>query len=63
MGTPPCAPAHNTGTSVPLTNGDNAGLGGGVASGTDMGLSRHVTGAFTVLIGGEPATRLTSATI
>ena len=53
-------PAHNLATSVPLTNGDNAGVATGVASGTVMGPRRHLTGAFTVLIQGMPATRLTS---
>jgi len=56
-------PAHNLGTTVPMTNGDNAGLATGVASGTVMGPSRHTTAAFTVLIAGMPATRLTSMTM
>jgi len=58
-----CAPAHNLSTTIPLTNGDNAGVATGVASGTVMGPSRHVTGAFTVLVGGIPATRLTSISL
>lgn len=58
-----CTPAHNLGTVVPLTNGDNAGVAMGVASGTVMGPSRHLTGAFTVLVGGMPATRLTSVSL
>lgn len=53
-------PQHNLGTVTPLTNGDNAGVATGVASGTVMGPSRHLTAAFTVLISGMPATRLTS---
>jgi hypothetical protein len=57
------APAHNLGTQIPLSNGDNAGVATGVASGMVMGPRRHLTAAFTVLIGGMPATRLTSATI
>ncbi|MGC3997857.1 MAG: DUF4150 domain-containing protein [Anaeromyxobacter sp.] len=57
------APAHNLGTVVPLTNGDNAGVLTGVASGTVMGPGRHLTGAFTVLVGGMPATRLTSVAL
>ena len=57
------APAHNLGTSIPMTNGDNAGLATGVASGTVMGPSRHLTGAFTCLIGGMPATRVTSMSL
>lgn len=56
-----CMPAHNLATTVPLTNGDNAGVATGVASGTVMGPRRHLTGAFTVLVMGMPITRLTSA--
>ncbi len=56
-------PAHNMGTTIPMTNGDNAGVAMGVASGTVMGPSRHVTGAFTILIHGMPATRMTSVAI
>lgn len=58
-----CAPAHNMSTSVPLTNGDNAGVSMGVASGLVMGPSRHLTAAFTVLVGGMPGTRLTSSSL
>lgn len=53
-------PAHNLLTTIPLTNGDNAGLNMGVASGVVMGPSRGLTGAFKVLVGGMPATRMTS---
>jgi hypothetical protein len=53
-------PAHNMGTIIPLTNGDNAGLMSGVASGTVMAPSQPMTGAFTVLVGGLVATRMTS---
>ncbi len=56
-------PAHNLSTVTPLTNGDNPGVALGVASGSVMGPSRHVTAAFTVAFGGIPATRLTSVTI
>ncbi len=56
-------PAHNLGTITPLTNGDNAGVAMGVASGLVMGPSRHLTAAFTVLFGGMPATRLTSMSL
>jgi len=69
MGAPPApgiffmaAPAHNLGTVVPLTNGDNAGVTG-VASGMVMGPDRHLTGAFTVLLKGMPATRMTSVSM
>ena len=58
-----CTPAHNMGTVVPMSNGDNAGVATGVASGMVMGPSRHLTAAFTVLVGGMPATRLTSVSL
>lgn len=58
-----CTPAHNMSTIIPLTNGDNAGVAMGVASGIVMGPSRHLTAAFTVLVGGMPATRLTSMSL
>ena len=57
------APTHNLSTTVPLTNGDNAGVATGVASGTVMGPSRHMTAANTVLVGGVPATRVSSASL
>ncbi len=56
-------PAHNLTTIVAMTNGDNAGIATGVASGTVMGPSRHLTAAFTVLVGGMPATRMTSVSL
>ncbi|MCC5863654.1 MAG: DUF4150 domain-containing protein [Wenzhouxiangella sp.] len=56
-------PAHNMGTTTPMTNGDNVGVAMGVASGTVMGPQRHLTGSFTCLIGGLPATRLTSVSL
>jgi hypothetical protein len=58
-----CAPAHNMSTKPPMTNGDNAGIATGVASGTVMGTARTVTAAFTVLVGGMPLARLTSVTV
>jgi hypothetical protein len=57
------APVHNMATVVPLSNGDNAGVATGVASGVVMGPRRHLTAAFTCLVGGMPVTRLTSATL
>lgn len=56
-------PAHNLGTTTPMTNGDNAGVALGVASGTVMGPQRNLTGAFTCLIKGMPATRMTSVSL
>lgn len=58
-----CAPAHNMSTTIVMTNGDNTGIALGVASGTVMGPARHLTAAFTVLVGGMPATRLTSVAL
>ncbi|HEX8702662.1 MAG TPA: DUF4150 domain-containing protein [Myxococcaceae bacterium] len=58
-----CTPAHNLSTVIPLSNGDNAGVAMGVASGVVMGPARHLTGAFTVLVGGMPASRLTSMSL
>ena len=55
-------PAHNMGTTTPTSDGDNPGVAG-VSSGTVRGASRHVTGANSVLVGGMPATRVTSSTI
>lgn len=56
-------PAHNLGTTTPMTNGDNPGLATGVASATVMAPQRNLTGAFTCLIKGMPATRLTSVSL
>ena len=58
-----CTPAHNMSTVVPLSNGDNPGLAMGVASGLVMGPARHLTAAFTVLVAGMPATRMTSMSL
>jgi hypothetical protein len=58
-----CAPVHNMGTCIPMSNGDNAGVAMGVASGMVMGPARHLTGAFTVIMKGMPLTRLTSVAL
>jgi hypothetical protein len=57
------APAHNLTSIVPLTMGDDAGVLGGILSGIIMGPSTCMDGAFTVLLDGAPATRLTSSTL
>ncbi|MGH7987391.1 MAG: DUF4150 domain-containing protein [Candidatus Binataceae bacterium] len=56
-------PAHNLMTEVPLSQGDDPGVELGVASGVVMGPTRQITGAFTVIVDGAPATRLTSVTL
>jgi hypothetical protein len=58
-----CTPAHNMATTVVMTNGDNPGVALGVCSGMVMGPSRHLTAAFTVLVGGIPGTRMTSVAL
>ncbi len=55
-------PTHNMTTTVPMSMGDNAGVSMGVLSGMVMGPTRHLIGSFTVLIGGMPATKMTSMT-
>ena len=58
------APAHNLGTNGSMSNLDEPGCaGGGVASNKIDGGRKHTTFAVTVLIGGQPATRLTSTTV
>lgn len=57
------APAHNMATTIPMTNGDNAGVNMGVASGTVMGPCRHLTAAFTVIVSGAPLARMTSMSL
>jgi hypothetical protein len=56
-------PAHNVLTTIPLSNGDNAGLGLGLISQTVMSQARHVTCVPNLLLGCAPATRLTSVSM
>jgi len=53
-------PTHNMMTTVPMSNGDNAGVNMGVMSGMVMGPTRHMIGSFTTLVGGMPCTKMTS---
>jgi len=57
------APAHNMGTTIPMSMGDNAGVSGGVASGTFMGPARNVKGSMKVFTGGQPITRALDPTV
>ncbi|MBW7983725.1 DUF4150 domain-containing protein [Enterobacillus tribolii] len=57
------APAHNMATIIPVTFGDEPGVVGGVASGTVMCISQHITGVSSFLLSGQPATRLTDLTL
>ena len=70
MGVPPVptvlfggAPAQNLATEVPLTQGDEAGVEGGLVSQMIMGPGTCLDRANTILVGGAPATRLTSSTL
>ena len=56
-----CTPAHNLLTTPLFSLGDTAGvMGFGVASHLIMSQTRPITGAFTMLVDGLPATRMTS---
>jgi hypothetical protein len=48
---------------VVMSLGDCPGVALGVASGSVMGPTRPVTGAFTILMDGAPATRMTTINI
>lgn len=51
-------PAQNMLSKVEFSQGDDTGVLGGVACGLEMGPTRPIDGAFTVLFAGMPATRL-----
>ncbi len=55
-------PAHNLMTTVPMSNGDNAGVSMNPLSGMVMGPRRHLMGSFKTLIGGMPCTKMLSPT-
>lgn len=55
--------AENLMTQGTVSNGDNAGVNMGVASGTEMGPDRSVLGSFVTFVGAIPSTRLTSVNI
>lgn len=56
-------PAHNLLTTIPMSWGDEPGAMMGLISQTFKTSNRSVTGAFTVLLMGMPAQRLTSVNI
>jgi len=69
MGEPGCenvlicgAPALNKATTIPETNGDQAGVGGGVVSGEIMGEAKFIEGSVKVRFEGSPAVCLTTPT-
>lgn len=55
-------PSHNQMSEVFISNGDNAGVNLGVASGSVMGPTEFILGSMTVLKQGMPAQRMTSMT-
>jgi hypothetical protein len=55
-------PMHNLCTMTPITLLDQPGALGGIISQVFMQVQRHITGSFTFLLRGSPATRLTSIT-
>jgi len=56
-------PAHNLMHPGVAAPGETTGGVGGVASGTVMNATRPLTGAFTVILHGAPATRMTTINI
>jgi hypothetical protein len=57
-----CMPAHNLMTQGTISQGDNAGVGLGVASGMVMGPCKHLMGSVGVIYEGAPVTKMTSPT-
>ncbi|MEM7358193.1 MAG: DUF4150 domain-containing protein [Pseudomonadota bacterium] len=55
-------PIHNLMTSAVVSNGDNAGVAGGVASGMFMGPERHLLGSFKVFATAMPVVKMLSPT-
>ncbi|HRR47245.1 MAG TPA: DUF4150 domain-containing protein [Syntrophales bacterium] len=55
-------PSLNQMSMIPMSNGDNAGVNMGVASGLVMGPTEFILGSLTVIKEGAPAQRLTSIT-
>ncbi|MFW5836434.1 MAG: DUF4150 domain-containing protein [Desulfovibrionaceae bacterium] len=56
------SPALNKGSSIAQTNGDQAGVGGGVASGEIMGEAKFTSASAKVKLEGSPAVRLSDPT-
>ena len=54
------SPAVHMSSQIPMTNGDNAGVAMGVASGMVMGPAKPMVGVPKVLVGGQPIVRLTA---
>lgn len=52
------APAHNMKTKIPLSNGDNAGVAGGIKSSRFMGATKMKKGSSNLKFKGKPATKM-----
>ena len=57
-----CMPAHNLATIKPISLGDEPGLELGPVSQMVTVPERHLSGSFTLFIGGPPATRMLDPT-
>ncbi|HZH57624.1 MAG TPA: DUF4150 domain-containing protein [Burkholderiaceae bacterium] len=56
-------PALNLGSTIMMTNGDQAGTaGGGVGTHQIMGEARFTMGSMKVMIGGKPGVRMSAMT-
>lgn len=55
--------AHNQGTIIASSTGDEPGAMGGVSSGTIVGPAQYVLCSMTHLTGGMPTPRMTSTTL
>jgi len=58
-----CTPSHNIMTMPMFSIGDTPGILLGLVSQTVMAPTRHIIGAFTMLLMGLPATRMTTINI
>jgi hypothetical protein len=54
--------AHTVGTQIPMSNGDQPGVAGGLISGGIMGPTKFLMGSMATFFGGKPAARLKSMT-
>ena len=55
-----CGQVMNQASMGMLTNGDNAGVAGGIMSGMMMGPALMMLGSFKLLVGGMPTGHMTS---
>ena len=58
-----CGPAHTLSGTTPMTEGDEAGVNMGVASGLESGPERTLVPSMTVFANGQPIDKMTSMTM